>query len=104
MIERLAKMEQRLDSVLPTLCTKADLESVRTDVHRGISEMHRGISEMHRGISEMHRALSDMKKWVIATIFVLLFGIFTVGNFMWTGVRTMVVDARMSEPIAASKP
>jgi hypothetical protein len=97
MIERLAKMEQRLDSVLPTLCTKADLESVRTDVHRGISEMHRGISEMHRG-------LSDMKKWVIATIFVLLFGLFTVGNFMWTGVRTMVVDARMSEPIAVSKP
>lgn len=75
MIERLAKLEQRLDSVLPTLCTKADMESVRADVHRGISEMHRG--------------LGDMKKWMIATIFVLLFGLFTIGNFMWSGIRTM---------------
>ncbi|MCC8362831.1 hypothetical protein LK996_07040 [Lysobacter sp. A6] len=82
MIERLAKLEQRLDSVLPTLCTKADMESVRADVHRGISEMHRGISEMHRG-------LGDMKKWMIATIFALLIGLFTIGNFMWNGIRTM---------------
>ena len=88
MIERLAKLEQRLDSVLPTLCTKADLESVRADVHRGLSDMHRGLSEM--------------KKWMIATIFDLLVGLFTIGNFMWNNIRTMIVDARLgtsSEPV-----
>ncbi|MCC8362834.1 hypothetical protein LK996_07055 [Lysobacter sp. A6] len=84
MIERLAKLEQRLDSVLPMLCTKADLESLRADVHRGLSEI---------------------KKWMITTIFALLIGLCTIGNFIWNSVRAMVVDARLvasSEPATSS--
>ena len=73
MIDRLAKVEQRLDSVLPTLSTKADVEGVRADVHKGQSEM---------------------KTWMMATVFALLLGLFTIGTFMSNNLRTILADAR----------
>jgi len=59
MIERLAKLEQRLDSAFPTLATKADVERLRTDLHRGQSEM---------------------KTWMIATVLALLLGLLAIAT------------------------
>lgn len=78
MSERVAKLEERLDSLLPSLSTKADVEGVRTDVHKGQSEM---------------------KTWMIATIFTLLLGLFTIGTFMSNNVRAIVTDARPTQPV-----
>ncbi len=36
-----AALETRLDTILPTLATKADMAEVRGDIQRGINETHR---------------------------------------------------------------
>lgn len=71
MIDRLAKVEQRLDSVLPTLSTKADVEALRADLHKGQSEM---------------------KSWLIATVVMLLLGVFTFGTFMSNNLASLVAS------------
>jgi hypothetical protein len=80
MIDRLAKVEQRLDSVLPTLSTKADVEGVRTYVEGVRTDVHKGQSEM--------------KTWLIATVFALLVGIFTIGSFMSFKLNALIRDAQ----------
>ena len=42
MIERVAKLEERVDSALPHLSTKAEYEGARKDLHKGHSEMNPG--------------------------------------------------------------
>ena len=58
MLERIAKLEQRMDSVLPTLSTKADVERMRSDMHKGLSEV---------------------KAWMIGTILAMLVALATLG-------------------------
>ena len=52
-MERLAALEARFDAVLPTLATKADIESVKTEIHKSSSDTH---------------------KWMIATVIGLFLG------------------------------
>ncbi len=62
MRERIAKLE----AILPTLATKADIESVRVDIEKGQKE---------------NRA------WMLATVLALFVGILALGNFLATGLR-----------------
>ena len=39
MEHRVTALETRLDTVLPTLATKADLAELRTEMHKGFSEI-----------------------------------------------------------------
>ena len=61
MLERIAKLEQRMDSVIPALATKADL----------------------------HRALSEMKVWIIGTLLTILMVTATLGMFLLGSVRSI---------------
>jgi hypothetical protein len=40
-MERLATLEARFDAALPTLATRADIESVKSEIHKSSSEAHR---------------------------------------------------------------
>ena len=57
MLERIAKLEQRMDSVLPTLSTKADVERMRSEMHKGL----------------------EVKAWMIGTILAMLVALATLG-------------------------
>ena len=61
MLERIAKLEQRMDSVIPALATKADL----------------------------HKALSEMKVWMIGTLLAILMVTAALGMFLLGGVRSV---------------
>jgi hypothetical protein len=40
-MERLAALEARFDAVLPTLATRADIESVKSEIHKSSGETHK---------------------------------------------------------------
>lgn len=85
MAERVAKLEERVDSALPHLSTKAEYEGARKDLHKGQSEM---------------------KSWTIATSFMLVAAVFTVGAFLLSYVHAIskgMHDAP-SQQVAPSHP
>ena len=41
MEHRVTALETRLDTVLPTLATKTDIESVKSEIHKASGETHR---------------------------------------------------------------
>jgi hypothetical protein len=41
MEHRMTALETRIDTILPTLATKADVESIKTDIHKAIGETHK---------------------------------------------------------------
>ena len=53
MDRRLTVLETRFDTILPTLATKADVERVLVEMHKGFSDMH---------------------KWVVGTCIALVLG------------------------------
>lgn len=61
MLERIAKLEQRMDSVIPALATKADL----------------------------HKALSEMKVWIFGTLLTILMVTAALGMFLLGSVRSI---------------
>ncbi|MEN5220521.1 hypothetical protein [Stenotrophomonas sp. TWI602] len=58
----------KIETLVPTLATKSDIESVRAD---------------------LHKVSSDMKGWFIATAVLVLVGMFTIANIMITQVRSI---------------
>jgi hypothetical protein len=61
MEHRVTTLETRLDTVLPTLATKADLADLR---------------------SEMHKGFGEMVKWIVGTGFVGLAAMITIMTFV----------------------
>lgn len=61
MEHRITALETRLDTVLPTLATKADLADLRT---------------------EMHKGFGDIIKWIVGTGFVGLAAMITIITFV----------------------
>jgi len=57
----------KLETLVPTLATKSDVEGVRAD---------------------LHKMSSEMKGWFIATAVLVLVGMFTIANVMITQVRS----------------
>jgi hypothetical protein len=58
----------KLETLVPTLATKADVSEVRAD---------------------LHKVSSEMKGWFIATAVLVLVGLFTITNIMISQVRSM---------------
>jgi hypothetical protein len=50
MISRVTALETRLDTILPTLATKADLADVRADLAKQSTEFHKGFGDVVRWI------------------------------------------------------
>ncbi|WP_052689764.1 hypothetical protein [Xanthomonas albilineans] len=68
----------KLEVIIPTLATKADVEVLRAD---------------------LHKISSEMKGWFIATAVLVLVGLFTIANIMFSNVRSLA-----DRPAAASQP
>ena len=66
MLERIAKLEQRMDSVIPTLATSADVERLRADVHK---------------------VQGETKAWVVRSVVAFLMVVVTLGIFIAATVR-----------------
>jgi hypothetical protein len=66
MEHRVTALETRLDTILPTLATKADMGELRADFERGQKE---------------NRA------WMLATVLALFLGILSVGSFLRDGSK-----------------
>lgn len=84
---RLTVLETRFDTILPTLATKSDLESLRVEVYSGFerlrAEMERMRGEMEKLRAELFKSQSDLMKWligIVATMFVSLL-LFNVAMF-----------------------
>lgn len=58
----------KLETIVPTLATRADVEVVRAD---------------------LHKISSEMKGWFIATAVLVLVGMFTIANIMISQVRSL---------------
>ena len=81
---RMTKLETRLDTILPTLATKADIEAVRGDVHK---------------------VSSEMKGWFIATAILVIVSMFTIANIMFTQVRGLApTPSQSSAPVIIQVP
>lgn len=57
----------KLEAIIPTLATKADVAELRTDIERGQKEN---------------------RTWMLATVIALFLGVLAVGNFIANGLRS----------------
>lgn len=79
---RVTALEARLDTILPTLATKADIAEVRTDIQKGIGETHR---------------------WMIATVIGLFLGFGGLFLAMSNALKPPAVPAAQA-PIVITLP
>jgi roadblock/LC7 domain-containing protein len=111
---RVTALETRLDTILPTLATKADIGDMRADMHKMHgemrAEMHKMHTEMHAEMREMNDCLHQMnadmykmnaeiKTWTLATMLTI------VGTMLAAilGI-SQVFKASSVAPVAAPSP
>jgi hypothetical protein len=83
--ERLRKVEhavERIDATLASVSSKADLETLRAD--------------MHKGFADSHKATNDLIKWIVGTAIVLGVAGITVMTFV---LNNAVPKAAVIQPI-----
>jgi hypothetical protein len=70
---RITALETRLDTVLPTLATKADVASLRGDMQAGFARLE-GLMETisERTLKEMYKSTNQLLRWMIG-LFVVMF-------------------------------
>lgn len=83
MEHRITALETRLDTILPTLATKADLSELRTEVHKGFGEM---------------------VKWIVGTGFVGLAVFITIMTFVLNNAVPKTPPAQAIQPIIINVP
>lgn len=91
MEHRMTALETRLDTILPTLATKADVEALRGDMEKRFLEVDTKFAEMRAEIqqvelrmnakfdagfeslrAEMHKMNADIKTWALATMIAII--------------------------------
>lgn len=87
MNERVAKLEQRLDSVVPSLATKSDLEGLRTEIVRMSSDV----------TSALHSNHTEIQRWMIATIIALFLGMVGWGSFLSSGIKASIESLKPAQ-------
>jgi len=97
-------MDQRLtniESVIPTLATKADLhESVgalRTDFERFSADVNKTVGDLR---VDFERGQKENRAWMLATVLALFVGIVGTGSFFLRGNNQPIVQpAAQQAPI-----
>nr|WP_241557605.1 hypothetical protein [Xylella fastidiosa] len=75
-----ASMEARivqLETIIPTLATKADVESLRADLNKSAGEMR----------ADFEKAQKENRTWMLATVLALFAGILGVGGFVVSSIK-----------------
>lgn len=83
MEHRVTALETRLDTVLPTLATKADLAELKSEVHKGFGEM---------------------VKWIVGTGFVGLAALITIMSFVLNNATPKAAPPVQQAPIIINVP
>ncbi|AIC11209.1 hypothetical protein LZ756_05940 [Xylella fastidiosa subsp. sandyi] len=86
-----ASMEARivqLETIIPTLATKADVESLRADLNKSAGEL---LADLNKSAGEMRadfeKAQKENRTWMLATVLALFAGILGVGGFVVSSIK-----------------
>jgi hypothetical protein len=66
---RLTKLEAQFETVIPTLATKADLESVRTDFAALRGDLRTDMEEIR---ADIHKRDASLSKWMLSTTLAII--------------------------------
>jgi hypothetical protein len=69
MEHRMTALETRLDLILPTLATKADLESVRRELENSGLRTDMKLAELR---ADMHKMNAEIRSWTLATMITIV--------------------------------
>lgn len=116
---RLTALEARLDAILPTLATKADLANLRTEFREGLANLRAEFKEdmaklraefkdefaalradMAKLRDEQHTASEKLLKWVVSTMVALV--IACLGTML--AIMNMAVTLSRSVPAQSARP
>ena len=95
---RVTVLETRVETILPTLATKADLKELRGEL----------IAEFHKLEGRLFQAMTEHFKWMIGIFISMFIGMFGITYTMWSVMeRTIANNIRAIEfahsrsPVAA---
>lgn len=87
---RVTALETRLDTILPTLASKADVAELRADVAKGQSDTHKGFS--------------DMVKWMVGVAFTGIAVVISAVTFLFAQAKPQQQAAQATPPIIINVP
>jgi hypothetical protein len=91
MDRRLTVLETRFDTILPTLATKSDLESLRSEMR---VEMEKFRSEFRRDMDklrvEVGEKINDAMKWMIGLFITFFIGMLGVNFVMLNTLKSLI--------------
>ena len=88
--QRVTILETRLDTILPTLATKADLAELKADLAELKAELK----------AELHDSMAAMHKWIAGTCITLILGLAGLSFSMLTAVQA---TTQAVEQVAAAQ-
>jgi hypothetical protein len=73
MEHRMTALETRLETILPTLATKADVEALRAEMHQLHANLRAEMHEMRADLrADMQKTNADIKTWALATMIAII--------------------------------
>nr|WP_230956780.1 hypothetical protein [Xylella fastidiosa] len=86
-----ASMEARivqLETIIPTLATKADVESLRADLNKSAGELRADLNKSAGELrADFEKAQKENRTWMLATVIGLFAGILGVGGFVVGSIK-----------------
>ncbi|MDD0928115.1 hypothetical protein LOD59_10875 [Xylella fastidiosa subsp. multiplex] len=97
-----ASMEARivqLETIIPTLATKADVESLRADLNKSagelLADLNKSAGELRADLNksagelraDFEKAQKENRTWMLATVLALFAGILGVGGFVVSSIK-----------------
>ncbi|NMR14040.1 hypothetical protein HJ467_10625 [Xylella fastidiosa] len=98
----IASMEARivqLETIIPTLATKADVESLRADLNKSagelLADLNKSAGELRADLNksagelraDFEKAQKENRTWMLATVLALFAGILGVGGFVVSSIK-----------------
>jgi len=65
----------KLETIIPTLATKADMEKLRSDMNKAMGDLH----------TDFERGQKENRAWMLGTVLALFVGIVGTGSFFLRG-------------------
>ncbi|AXI84085.1 hypothetical protein FUT69_02075 [Xylella taiwanensis] len=107
----------QLETIIPTLATKADFEGLRADLNKSVGELRADLNksvgelraDLDKSVGELHtdfeKAQKENRTWMLATVLALFAGILGVGGFVASSVKvTSQALPTQSAPIIIQVP
>jgi len=81
----------KIEAIIPTLATKADLERLRSDVNKAMGGLH----------TDFERGQKENRAWMLGTVLALFVGIVGAGSYFMSGInqQPIIQPAAQQAPI-----